>query len=283
MKTRMKILTALLSIGLCFQSCNKDNLEEAVLEQSDLEEPVVEEVAKGSVSLDVFLKDPINIVTARALSLEEALDVMLVEITSTTGGTIFVSENYRDLPAAIELPEGNYNMLISNFPLSDVRFDDGVYGDYLENFEITTGANTVLTPVLTLLDVATTVNFSEDILAEYPDISAYVARSQLPANPFTEFPLELRYEVADNGRRGYHGLFRGSHIAGFTKYSGGLFINLSATGPAGEDIRVSREINGVSSNQHYNINVELTGPSTTSLDITLEPEEDNTETINFPN
>lgn len=91
------------------------------------------------------------------------------------------------------------------------------------------------------------------------------------------------YEVADNGRRGYHGLFGGTHSSGFTKYSGGLYILIGATGPAGEDIRVSREINGVSSNQHYIINVEMTAPSSASFDVTLEPEEENTETITFPN
>lgn len=118
-------------------------------------------VAKGTLSLDVFLKDPITISTGRALTLEEALDIMLVEITSTDGLTIFVSENYRDLPANIELPAGNYDMLISNFPVSDVRFDQGVYGDHIENFEITVGNNTVLNPILQLLDVATTVNFQQ--------------------------------------------------------------------------------------------------------------------------
>lgn len=283
MKTTMKFLMAVLSIGLCFQSCSKDNFEEVIVSRNQTNEPPIEEIALGSVTIDAILKDPITITTARALTLEEALDVMLVEITSVDGNTIFVSENYRDLPNTIEFEAGNYSMLISNFPLSDVRFDDGVYGDYVENFEISVGNNTVLNPVLQLLDVATTVNFSSEILAAYPDISAYVARSQLPADPFTEFPLDLRYEVADNGRRGYHGLFRGNHASGFTKYSGGLFISISATGPAGENIQVSREISGVSGNQHYNINIEMTDPTTASLDVTLDPEEENTETITFPN
>ncbi|MEP3210169.1 MAG: DUF4493 domain-containing protein [Maribacter sp.] len=282
MKTRMKLLIVFLSIGVCLQSCSKDNFSDIILSQNADADPLSEEVATGALTIEAFLKDPITITTARALTLEEALDVMLVEITTTDGLSTLVSENYRDLPANIELPPGTYNMLMSNFPLSEVRFDDGVYGDYIQNFEITTGNNTVLNPVLTLLDVATTVNFSSEIVSAYPDISAYVARSQVNAMAFGEFPLNITYEVTDNGRRGYHSLFWGNHASGFTKDAGELFILISATGAAGETIQISRVIEGMTSNQHYNINIEMTDPSTTSLDVTLEPEEDNTEIITFP-
>ena len=283
MKTKIKRFMMFLSIGLCLQSCSKDNLADAVLEQSEHEEPVIKNEAKGTLTIDAFLKDPITITTSKALTLEEALDVMLVEITSVDGLTSFVSENFRDLPEKMELPAGTYSMLMSNYPLSGVRFDNGVYGDYIQNFEITVATNTVLTPVLKLLDVATTVNFSSEIIAAYPRISAYVARSGVPAAIFTEFPSPLTYALADNGRRGYHNLFSGNHVSGYTRHAGELFILISATGAAGEDLRVSRVIEGMSGNQHYNINIEMSEPTTASFELTLEPEEDNMEIINFPN
>lgn len=283
MRTTMKLLIVFISVGLCLQSCSKDNFEEVVLSRNEIEEPVAKNVASGILTLDAIIKDAITITTARALTLEEALDVMQVEITSTNGLTTYISENYRDLPATIELPAGNYDMLISNYPLTDARFDEAVYGDYIENFEITTGNNTVLNPVLELLDVATTVNFSSEILAAYPDISVYVARSGVNASIFGEFPLELRYGPLEDGRRGYHNLFSGSHASGFTKHSGELYIAISATGVGGEAILVTRFIEGVTGNQHYNINIEMTAPSSTSLDVTLEPEDENTEIITFPN
>lgn len=283
MKTSMKILFALLSIGLFLQSCSKDNFEEVILSRNANEEPMIENVAPGTLTLDVFLKDAITITTARALTLEEALDIMVVEITSTDGLTTFISDSYRNLPASIELPAGLYNMLISNFPISDVRFDEGVYGDYIENIEVLTGNNTLLNPVLKLLDVATTVNFSSDIIAAYPDISVYVSRSRVDASVFGEFPTPLIYEVADTGRRGYHSLFTGNHNNGFVEHNGELYVNVSATDDAGEPVSVTRTILGVGNNAHYNINIDLTAPSSTSLDITLEPEAENTENISFPN
>ncbi len=283
MKTNMKLLIVFLSAALCFQSCSKDNLADAVLEQSENEDPVIEHLANGTLTIDAFLKDAISITTARALTLEEALDVMLVEITTADGLTTLISDSYRDLPATIELPAGTYAMLMSNFPLSDVRFDDGVYGDYVQNFEITIGNNTVLNPVLRLLDVVTTVNFSSEIVGAYPDISAYVARSGVPAAIFSEFPTPLIYEVSDDGRRGYHSLFSGNHVFGFTNHFGQLYVLISASNSAGERISVVRNINGMGGNKHFNINIEMTDATTASLDVTLEPEEENAETITFPN
>ncbi|MFS4447401.1 DUF4493 domain-containing protein [Maribacter sp. 2307UL18-2] len=279
----LKYFCCLVIVALLASNCQKDNLAEAVLTQTEIDEPTAAEVDKGTLSITAQLKGAINITTARALTLEEALDLMLVEITSVDGQTIFVSENYRDLPTNIELPAGNYSMLLSNFPLSDVRFDQGVYGDYIPNFEIVAATNTKLNPVLKLLDLATTVNFSSAIVAAYPDVSAYVARSQLPASIFSEFPTPLRYEVVDNGRRGYHSLFSGNHTSGFTEHTGELFILISATGPSGDDIRVSRVIKGATGNQQYTINVEMADPTTTSLNVTIASEEDLTEIITFPN
>lgn len=282
MRNSLKYFCCLVTLLLLTSNCQKDNLAEAVLTQTD-NEPPIEEVDSGTLSLATQLKSEIHITTARALTLEEALDLMRVEITSVDGQTIFVSENYRDLPANIELPAGNYSMLLSNFPLSDVRFDQGVYGDYIPNFEIVAATNTQLNPVLQLLDLATTVNFSSEIIGAYPDVSAYVARSQLPASIFSEFPTPLQYEVADNGRRGYHNLFSGSHTSGFTQHTGELFILISATGPTGETLRASRVMEGATANQHYTINVEMADPTTTSLNVTIGSEDDITEIITFPN
>ncbi len=285
MKTRMKFLMGLLSVGLCIQSCSKDNFEEVIISRNEIDEPVTEAIAQGTLSLEVFLKDPISITTARALTLEEALDVMLVEITSTDGLTTFVSENYRDLPANIELPPGSYNMLISNFRLIQVRFDDGAYGDYIQNFEVTSGNNTVLSPVLELLDVATTVNFSNDIIAAYPDISVRLSRYNVDpfSYEFGEFPLSLNHEVADDGRRSYHSLFTGNHVDGYTVHTSSMQVRITATDSFGEVITVTRDIYGMANNEHYNFNIEMTGPSSTTLDVSLEPEVDNTEVITFPN
>ena len=284
MKTRMKLLCTVLIVGLCLQGCNKDNFDEVVQSWSEIEDPVGDHVASGSVTIAANLKSPITITVARELTLDEALDVMLVEITSTDGLTTLVSENYRDLPATIELPAGFYNMLISNHPQAEVRFDDASYGDYVQNFEVISGNNTVLSPVLELLDVATTVNFSDDIIAAYPDISVRLSRYNVV--PFSyeygEFPMNLNYTVADNERRGYHSLFTGNHVSGFTVHTSTMEVRISATDSFGEVITVIRDFYGIANNEHYNINIEMTGPSSTSLDVSLEPEEDNTETITFP-
>ncbi len=280
MKTKLKLLFVLVSLGLCFQSCNKDNFEETVLNEPIAAEPIDEVVELGSVSINAFVKDVIQVTTGKPFELEELLDEMLVQIMDDPyDGAIVFSSNYRDITGAIPLAPGSYSLLISNYDFSAQRFDTPSHGVLYEYFSVVAGANTPLDLELALLDVAATINFSSEILAAYPDISARVEYVQLG---FGIGP-NLTWTTADNARTGYLNTYVGDF--GFERFSGTtgtLTLEVTATGPSGTPVTVTKTYLDVLANQHYTITIEQGAPTTASLTVTLGDENVFDDTIPFP-
>ncbi len=281
MKTNMNLLIVLLSIGLCFQSCTKDNLEETVLNEPMSLTPVEEAVESGSVSINAFVKDVIEITTGKPFELEEVLDEMVVQIIENKeGGMRVFNSNYRDIPTEIPLLPGSYSLLISNYAFSAQRFDTPVHGAVIEYLTITAGSNTSLDIELALFDVGATLNFSNELITTYPDISARVEYVQVGYG----IGPNLTWTSVDNARSGYFNTYNGDF--GFELFypsSGTLNLEITATGTNGLPVTIQRTYNDVTANQQYNITIAQTAPASTSLTVTLGDENVIEDTVTFPN
>lgn len=277
----MKFLIAFVGSVLCFQSCSKDNFEETVFVEPMSVQPSDEAVELGSVSINAFVKDVIEIKTGKPFELEDVLDEMVVQIIDRErdGFRVFNS-NYRDTPVQIPLTPGNYSLLISNYAFSPARFDAPVHGALLEYFSITAGSNTPLDLELALFDVAATINFSNELTISYPDISARVEYIQ---DGFGIGP-NLTWTTADKGRTGYLNTYAGDF--GFELFyatTGTLTLEVTASGSFGTPVTINKTYPGVNANQHYNIAIEQTAPATASLTVTLGDENVIEDIVNFPN
>ena len=277
MKT--KLFFGMLVLGLLVMACNKSHDDFPILESPKALEPIDEIVEKGFVSLNPIVKDVIEITTGKALTLEEALDEMVVQIKETNiAGMIVVNSNYRDLPIEIPLAPGSYELLISNYSFSPSRFDIPVYGA-MRYFSVTAGTNTLLDLELALLDAAVTINFSNELVTSYPDIAARVEYIQ---EGFGIGP-NLNWTAADNGLTGYLDTYDGDfYLDMFYATTGTLNLEVTATNLSGTPVTVIKTYYGVVANQHYNINIEQTDATTASLTVTLNDEELINDTITFP-
>ncbi len=285
MKTKTKIFLSILIVSLFLISCNKDHQEPVVLEQSVTEESVDEVIELGSVSINAFIKDVIEVTTGRPFELETLLDEMVVQITDDPyytepfGVGYVFNSNYRDITEPISLEPGSYSLLISNYSFSTQRFDSAVHGALSEVFSITAGSNTPLDLELGLLDVAATINFSSEVVAAYPDISARV--EYLHGGP--GLVPNLIWTTADNARTGYLNTYVGDF--GFEYFyvtTGTLNLEITATGPTGTPVTVTKTYVDATANQHYNITIEQGAPTTASLNVTLGDENVIEDTVPFP-
>ena len=276
MKT--KLFFRMLALGLLVIACNKGHDDFPILESPKALEPNEETVEMGFVSIKPIIKDVIEITTGKALTLEEALDEMVVQIKETNFGMVLVNSNYRDLPTEIPLAPGSYELLISNYSFSPSRFDISVYGA-MRYFSVTVGTNTLLDLELALLDAAVTINFSNELVTSYPDIAARVEYIQ---EGFGIGP-NLNWTAADNGLTGYLDTYDGDfYLDMFYATTGTLNLEITATNPSGSPVTVIKTYYGVVANQHYNINIEQTDATTASLSVTLGDEEIINDTITFP-
>lgn len=276
MKT--KLFLQMLSLGFLIMACSKPTDEFINLVLPEANEPVEEIIDNGFVSLNPIIKDVVQITTGKALTLEEALDEMVVQIKETTFGMVVVNSDYRDLPTEIPLSPGSYELLISNYSFVASRFDTPIYGAMLY-FSVSAGTNTPLDLELALLDAAVTLNFSDDLITAYPDIAARVEYIQ---DGFGIGP-NLTWTAIDSGRIGYLDTYDGDfYLDMFYPTTGILTLEVTATNPSGTPVTVTKTYNGVVANQHYNINMEQTDATTVSLTLTLGDEEIINDTITFP-
>lgn len=277
---KAKVFFKMLAIGLLIMACSKGKDDFPILEEPEASEPIEKTVELGSISLNPIIKDLIQVQTGKAPTLEELLDGMVVEIKEEDLGLgIVLNSNYRDLPAEIPLAPGFYSLLISNYPSTSSRFDTAVYGHLSFTFSVGAGANTPLNLELALFDVAATINFLSELTITYPDISA---RIEYIEDGFGIGPF-LTWSVDDDGRSGYLSTYKGDFGFGdFIGSSGSLVLKVSATDALGSLIEVIKTYFGVSTNKHYNINIEQTAAATASLTVTLGDEEIINDTITFP-
>lgn len=286
MKTKWKLFFRVFALCIFFVACDKSNTDEVIttVDEASTGEPVDEIIEMGTVSLKTSIKEVIQVQTGKAPTLDELLDDMVVQILERRGvqEEPQLSENYRDLPENIPLAPGNYSLLISNYPMANTRFDTPVYGDFLGLFIVSAGLNTPLNAELELFDVAATINLSNELTLIYPDIFVTVEYKYL--NEVGLFSSSLIWEIADNGRTGYLSTVEGSFgFINFMSSSGSMKVTVEATDKVGNPITVEKTYEGVSANQHYNLNIEQTAASTASLTVTLGDENVIDDTITFPN
>ncbi len=243
-----------LSVFLCLYGCGKN------------EETVIEEQPEntGFIGIQAELKQEINVSAGKQpLGLEEVLDDMFVKIYAEPDGatSLVVASNYRDLPPLIELPSGDYFLIMTSNDIFGSRFDVGKYG-YETNFFITTGTTTFLSGFLELLDVAVSIDFTDDVLANYPDIKAEVEIG----NPFSP---NLSWLPIDDTRTGYFNMTEIGNVDGYdTLFSrtGDLTISIAAQSNTGDELLVTRTYEDASPNEHYMITVSY---STSSLSVNV--------------
>ncbi len=233
-----------------------------------------------------FLKEVIEITTGKPFELEELLDEMVVQIiddpffSTAFGPTIVFSGNYRDIPIEIPLAPGTYSLFISNFSFLAERFDSPHHGALIEYLTVTAGSNTPLDFEIALLDVAATINFSNELTVAYPDISA---RVEYMRDGFGIGP-NLTWTAADNARAGYLNTYDGDF--GFDLFfatTGTLRLEVTATGTTGAPVTIEKTYYDVSANKHYNISIEQTAPASVSLTVTLGDENVIEDIVTFPN
>lgn len=276
---KAKEFIKILTLGLLVVACNKSHDDLPILEKPKAIEPIEKTIERGSISLNPIIKDLIQVQTGKAPTLDELLDDMVVQIKDEDLGLDIVYSNYRDLPAEIPLVPGFYSLLISNYPSTSSRFDTGVYGHLSFPFFVASGANTPLNLELALFDVAATINFSGEIILSYPDITV---KTEYIKDGFGIGPF-LNWTTTDNDRTGYLSAYDGDYGFGdISETFGSMKVTIEATDSTGSPITVEKTYQNVSANKHYNITIEQTAATTTSLTVTLGGEDVIDDTITFP-
>ncbi len=237
-------------------------------------------VIKGTFTIMTSLKEEIEInLSAKNFTLEEILNETQVTVNDSEG-TEVLNELYPDLPDPITLPVGNYRLFMER--TGDVRpnFDNPTY----VNTEFHSGgaalaiskdAETEINGTLVLDHIKVVVDFSDEVLQAYPDLTADVFDPD-PADATPEAE-KLRWTAAENGISGY--VFIDNHGAD-------LQVSLSATdGNTGQALSATKTFPGASYNQKYHLSIELSehgGTGSLSIDPSILPEDVIEEVIPFP-
>lgn len=274
-----KLLFWMLSLNLFLLSCNKDS--ESFTETVLTEEPIKEDIPMGTVSLKALVKNRIDVETDKVPVLEDILENLNIDIRQF-GLFEILNAQYSDLPEFIELPAGSYEMILSSTGLPPFRFDTGRYGQDAIEFTIVSGENKVVDVTLSLMDVATTIDFSDEVLQNYPNIKASATMDYSDVGLVT--PLE--WTSLDDGRTVFFEILTKDFTSGtifFQAATGDLIIDITALDSAGNEILVSKTYPNVLANQHYKIIVRYSGSSTVSLNISLGDEDVIEDEISFPN
>lgn len=277
MKTQINYFTLFfIAVSLCIGSCGK-------IEEVGLENPS-EEV--GFLNLKAQLEKEIYVSpTGKPPTLDAILDDLRVEIYSedvSLGSYLLsISSNYRDLPAVIELPSGTHviNLYTSDFTANTFgsRFDNADYG-WHGSFTISAGNNTEVNATLNLLDTAITIDFTDELLTEYPDITVN-ATITYDINGFNESQV---WAAPEDERTAYYNmtelfLFVGAGYDALLPLDGTLSIEVLAG--AGF---VTREYNNVNPNEHYRVTVSYSGDTSATIVVTLGDEIIIEDEIPFP-
>lgn len=280
MKTQIRNVVSILAMGLILLACNKGS-DDLSIQYADEADVLIEDAVElGSISINPIFKDAISVLTGKAPILEEVLDIMAIDIRDNENNYI-LSNLYRTFPEYIELAPGNYRFDMYNWNGYGARFDNPVYGTRTLDFKVSSGVNTVLDVSLGLFDVAITINLSEALKTNYPDITVNVD----VFNFYFGSSIDLTWDIVDDERTGYFDLVERNNpfFGDIGTTIGDLVIIISASGTAGVPINVSRLYPGVSANEHYVISIEYSSASSLSLNITLDDEVVINETITFPN
>lgn len=235
--------------------------------------------AVGSISLNTSVKEAINVSTSgKANTLDGVLDNLSLEIFDDSGATV-IEDQYRNLAEFIELPVGSYTVVFYTLQNSNVRFDIGSYGSEPKiSFNVERDANTIVPVTLRLFDVATTIDFSDELLDVFPDINAKVHIT--PENNQNA----LEWFSADDSRVGYFTMidYVGGNGGSYTILNGDLAVEISALNTSGEEILVTKTYPSAMANQHYKLLISYDENATVDFDITLGGEDLIEDEITFP-
>lgn len=265
-----------MALALMFVSCNKDSdtFSQGLL----VGEEMKEEVSKGSISLNLFTKNPIEISSKTDFDLEHLLEYnqyYIVIVNNTSGSPeVEVYDLYSNLPEEIELSVGSYDIDIAGVTIfGNARFDGPIFTSSVTPFEIVDGEKTVVDFVLTSQDVATTVNLDESLFELYENFNAKVT--------FREKDSENKELIWLNSNSGKTGYFTPDQVDSELNESL-LVIEISGKDGNGEVLSISKTYEDVQRNSHYILNVRYSGGGSVELDITTEEEDQIEDTINFP-
>ena len=278
MRTKLESTFYLALFSVLLIACSKDSNRLQVIDDPLAAEPIEAEVAKGTVSFVPLVKDVIDVQTGKAPpTLDEVLTGLNVQMSSFDAN-VTIDQPYSSIDGGvIELPAGYYEFIMytGGGPLYAAE----------GSFTITEGVNTDVPITLNLLDLAVTINFDSEIVANYPLISAEAQTTNYIFGGVSGATL-WAWSANENGQQRYFemdGIFdSGIGLPSIdSNNSADLTITLIAPSTGG-DITVSKTYVGVSANQHYNITIIYTSPTTVTLVITLGDEEVIEDTINFP-
>lgn len=257
-------------LALSIISCNDGD---------DLASIVVEPTEVGTISLNISVRNIVDVSTSGKISsLDEVLDNLSVDIYDSTGATV-IEDRYRSLPEFIELPVGAYTVVFYTPQDSIARFDEGLYGNEPQiSFDVKRDANTTVPVVLRLFDVATTIDFSDELLQNFPDVNVKVTIS-LNGNDSS-----LDWSASDDIRTGYFSMIE--YVSGgsglYNVYTSDLVVEITATDTAGNPNVVSRTYPDAVANQHYELLIGYAENEMVNFDITLVDENIIEDEITFP-
>jgi len=155
----------------------------------------------------------------------------------------------------------------------------GSYGSEPKiSFNVERDANTIVPVTLRLFDVATTIDFSDELLDVFPDINAKVHIT--PENNQNA----LEWFSADDSRVGYFTMidYVGGNGGSYTILNGDLAVEISALNTSGEEILVTKTYPSAMANQHYKLLISYDENATVDFDITLGGEDLIEDEITFP-
>lgn len=267
-KASLKLFFAI----LLFASCDNHQEDVILFDETELaEEPIV----LGSIAINPSFKDVIKISAKQpATEIETLLENATVTIRTRDSDidTVILDDvPYSDLTWPIRISPNSYNILLRS-------------GDYVAEafFNLNEGENEIVDLAFFLDGLFYAVNFSEEVVAEYPDIRAEITISGNSAGPFVYLPNSLINKY-------YYQLFpfEGAYWR-FIYPSQTAELTITATENSGEVITLTQPLTGKTGlglNKDVTFNIAFNAQADeTSLDtnITITEAEEITETVSFP-
>lgn len=278
MKTKLNRFFWGLVFSVLLTACNKGNDDVPNLDNPVTVEPTEEVIAKGTVSLKTLIKEAIDVKTAKPPTLGEVIDNVYLNIYNSDG--IAAGGLYNGLPEFITLNVGRYDFVLFK-PDAPLYGADGF-------FEVLEGANTEVNTELSLLDVAVTFNFSEEIQLNYPDIRAGAAIFNY-SDAYVPENSDYSWDLSENGNTKYFRMDEYSaDLEDFSRIvrTAELVIGIITVDPStGNEILIATKTYGAVANQHYNITVEYSSSAddgTVNFNIVLGDENVIEDTITYP-
>lgn len=257
---------------LLFTSCENRLEDVMVFDETALAD---EQKVTSSISINTTIKEIIKVIGKQpAPAIETLLENATITIRtrdSRPDTVLFDDASYSDLTWPMRLSAGSYNIVIRS-------------GNYVADafFELEENENETIDLVLQLDGMFYSVNFSSEVVAEYPDIRVEIMIVN-PVEQFTFSPNSL-FSKYYTQLFSFEGVYWSIRLPARSAE-----LSITATENSGEVITLNLPLTGATGlgyNKDVTFNIEFSeDANNTTLDtnITVIDPEEITETVTFPN